>query len=497
MNNNSAGHQTSLTREQTDRLDQSPAAIDPEQILPSLTAHEREKTQTLNKFGLWQSGTILLLSGFCIFLLSPSGSNWRLNLSNLKASQANQESKPQASFSGNILPVETISVKPVDSYQLLRSYTGSLVTRRSSELGFERSGKLVRLTVDEGDWVKASTPLAYLDTRNLKAQQRELLATLAQQRAQLKELFAGPRSETIAAAQASVRDLSSQLELARKKRSRREALYREGAISREQLDEATSQTSVKQARLEEAKSQVDELLAGTRPERIEAQQASIQQLNARLASLEIELENSILKAPFSGTISGRLLDEGTVVSPGQPILRLVEDGAIQARIGVPVSATDQLQLNSEQSLQIGQKTYPARVSSILPELDSSTRTLTVVLTLDPLAVRQVSPGQVARWKLAETIPTAGYWLPTTALVQGVRGLWSCYVLGELAESDRSGAAHVFSVERRDVEILQTQSNRILVRGTLQAGDQVIVGGTHRLVPGQKVRSKTVAGVKVP
>ncbi|NET68800.1 MAG: hypothetical protein F6K63_32165 [Moorea sp. SIO1G6] len=144
----------------------------------------------------------------------------------------------------------------------------------------------------------------------------------------------------------------------------------------------------------------------------------------------------------------------------------------------------------------GQKTYPARVSSILPELDSSTRTLTVVLTLDRDAVREVSPGQVARWKLAETIPTAGYWLPTTALVQGVRGLWSCYVLGELAESDLSGATHVFSVKRRDVEILQTQSNRILVRGTLQPGDQVIVGGTHRLVPGQQVRSKTVVGVKV-
>ncbi|NEQ11988.1 MAG: hypothetical protein F6K37_40860, partial [Moorea sp. SIO4E2] len=75
-------------------------------------------------------------------------------------------------------------------------------------------------------------------------------------------------------------------------------------------------------------------------------------------------------------------------------------------------------------------------------------------------------------------------------------LWSCYVLGELAESDLSGATHVFSVKRRDVEILQTQSNRILVRGTLQPGDQVIVGGTHRLVPGQQVRSKTVVGVKV-
>ncbi len=444
MNENSAQNQKRLTPDQTAATPNAPSTLGEEQVVSRLTTNPIKPTHKLNKLSVLQSGTILLLSGFCIFLLSREGRNWRLNFPNVLANQPNQELNSQAPFSGNILPVETIRVNPVDSYQVLRSYTGSLIARRISELGFERSGQLIRFTVDEGDWVQAGTPLVYLDTRNLLAQQRELLAQLAQEQAQLKELEAGPRSETIAAARASLRELSSQLELARKKRSRREALYGEGAISREQLDEAASETSVLQARLEEAKSQLDELLAGTRRERIEAQQASIQQLDARLASLEIELEKSILKAPFSGTISARRVDEGTVVSAGQPILRLVEDGAIEARIGVPVTAADKLQLDSEQSLQIGQKTYPARVSSILPELDSSTRTLTVVLTLDQSAVREVSPGQVARLKLAETIPTAGYWLPTTALVRGVRGLWSCYVLGE------SYSENIFQVESRDV-----------------------------------------------
>jgi len=53
----------------------------------------------------------------------------------------------------------------------------------------------------------------------------------------------------------------------------------------------------------------------------------------------------------------------------------------------------------------------------------------------------------------------------------------------------------FRVERRDVEILHTESDtsgkgkalRVLVRGMLQPGDRVIVGGTHRIVPGQLVR----------
>ena len=114
--------------------------------------------------------------------------------------------------------------------------------------------------------------------------------------------------------------------------------------------------------------------------------------------------------------------------------------------------------------------------------------MTVVLTLDKSAAREVSSGQVARLELAETIFTSGYWLPTTALVRGGRGLWSCYVTGEPAELESlpTNMNQPFRVERRDVEVLHTESDRALVRGTLQPNDQVIVNGTHRLVLGQLV-----------
>ncbi len=465
-----------------------PTADEKEDVLPTLCADPIKQGKKLNPLGLVASGLIFLALGFVLGQFSQSNHNWLSNLERLLTSQSDNQPELKRPHSGSILPVETIRINPVDSYQLSRLYTGSVATRRRSELGFERSGQLVRITVDEGDSVEAGTSLAYLDTRNLKAQQQQLLAQRAQAVAKLKEMQAGPRAETIAAARAIVRNLSSQLELARKKRSRREALYSEGAISREQLDEAASETRVLQARLDEAKSQRDELLAGTRPERIEAQKASVEQLDASIANIELELEKSTLKAPFTGTISARQVDEGTVVSSSQSILILVEDG-VEARIGVPVRAAEQIQLGSTLPLQIGQKTYRARVSSILPVLDSSTRTLTVVLTLEQSVGKEVSPGQVARLKLTEFIPIGGYWLPTTALVQGGRGLWSCYVLGEPAqlESIASEATNTFHIQRRDVEILHTESDRVLVRGTLQSGDQVIVNGTHRLVPGQLVR----------
>jgi multidrug efflux pump subunit AcrA (membrane-fusion protein) len=438
---------------------------------------------------LWVGPIILLLSSLAIAM------------SNL--SVKNQGAK--VPVSANIFPVETMPIKPVESYQESRTYTGEIVARRSSELGFERSGQLVFIAVDEGDRVNTGTPLGRLDTSSLEAERHQLLAQRSQAIAQLQELQAGPRTETIAAARATVREIGEQLELARTKRSRREWLYGQGAISREQLDEVSFESTTLTARLDEAKSKLDELLAGTRSEQVAAQTAAVKQLDARIASIEIDLAKSTIKAPFAGTISKRLVDEGTVVSTGQSILRLVENTGLEARIGVPVAAAAKLKLGSKQQLQVGQKIYEATVSSLQPELDSSTRTMSVVLTLEQSAAAAVTPGQLARLELVETIPTSGYWLPTTVLVQGTRGLWSCYVIAEeqKQQEDRESTPasslstpnSTFRVERRDVEILHTESDasgkgealRVMVRGMLQPGDRVIVGGTHRIVPGQLVR----------
>ena len=68
---------------------------------------------------------------------------------------------------------------------------------------------------------------------------------------------------------------------------------------------------------------------------------------------------------------------------------------------------------------------------------------------------------------------------------GERGLWSAYVVTLPASPSAQGAGS--RVARRDVEVLHTEGDRVLVRGMLQPGDRVIASGTHRIVPGQVVR----------
>jgi RND family efflux transporter MFP subunit len=402
----------------------------------------------------------------------------------------NQLASPQAEAADSgettVLPVETLTVEPVDSYEVTRSYTGEIAALRSSDLGFERSGELVNVLVQEGDRVAAGTPLARLDISNLRPQRQQLEAEKARAQARLAELEAGPRPEDIAAAEAAVRELEQELALQQTQRSRREFLYEQGAISRETLDEFAYGQEALQARLDQARSRLRELRNGTRSEQILAQQATVRQLDAAIADLDVTIGKSTLRSPFAGVVSSRTVDEGTVVSAGQPVIELVENAAPEARIGLPANVADRLQIGSSHTIRLGQESYAATVTSVLPEVDADTRTQVVVFQLEQTAMPRLSPGQTARVELARTLPTDGIWLPNAALTQSLRGLWNAYVLIPPDDS-QAPASEAYQVQPQTVEILHQDGDLVLVRGTLQPGDRIVASGTHRLVPGQIVR----------
>ena len=474
----------------------------------------------------WKRGLIagstglLLLGGIAVFRLQQGAST----------------STPTATESARILPVDTLRAELVQGYEVERTYTGEIAALRASELGFERSGQLVEVLVREGDLVFAGQPLAVLDTSNLETQRQQQVAERARAEAQLRELQAGPRQEDIASqqavldqeiarlreleagprvetintARADLKNVEERLQLAQLQARRRERLYRQGAVSREQFDEAATTASALQAestaareQLEElrsgtrieqidaqaarvaaARSDLQELLNGTRPEQIDAQAAVVQQIDAGIADLDVTIAKSTLTAPFDGIVATRRLDEGTVVNSGQSVIHLIEDVAPEARIGIPAGQVETLEIGRSQRVKLESETYDATISSILPEIDPVTRTQTVVLRLDRAAISRINPGQTVRLDAIKTISAPGYWLPPEALTQGIRGLWTCYVLVPKEDATEPG---IYQVQQQSVEIVHQESDRVLVRGTLQPGDRIVAGGIHRLVPGQDVR----------
>ncbi|MEO0540484.1 MAG: efflux RND transporter periplasmic adaptor subunit [Cyanobacteria bacterium P01_A01_bin.105] len=395
---------------------------------------------------------------------------------------ATAETPPTEALPTAALPVATQRVTAESAYTVERAYTGEIVARRSSSLGFEQAGTLIAVQVEEGDTVAAGAPLARLDTRSLQTQRQQLEAQRRQATARFDELQQGPRQEAIAAAQSNLQDLQSQLSLARLQQQRREDLYQQGAISLEERDEKVYAANALQNRVNQATSQLAELQTGTRREQLTAQAAQVDQIDASIRSVDVALSKSVLYAPFAGRVSQRQVDEGTVVAPGQSVLTLVEGTVLEARVGVPASAAADLSLGSPQTLTVSGQTLEGTVTALLPELDETSQTVTVVVTLAPET--SLTLGSTARLLLSHTEAETGFWLTTDALVSGERGLWSAYVLTTPDENAPDG---VSAIAKREVEVLYTDGDRSFVRGLLQSGDQIVTSGTHRIVPGQLVR----------
>lgn len=378
------------------------------------------------------------------------------------------------------IPVDVIELEPVDSFARKRTYTGKVTAARLSELAFERSGKLTEIVVDEGDQVQTGMVLARLDTRHLEVSRLKLQAERAAAQAKLDELEAGPRSQTVAVAEAEVRQLNARLKNLLADHSRNQQLLKRNAITSSDYEASQYEVEQQQAQLDAARSRLSELQEGTRKEQIAAQKAVVANLDASLEDNQVDLDDTVLKAPFGGRISKRYADEGTVIFPNAPLFRLVEDQRLEAHIGVPVEMAIHLKHGSQQEVGLNGKNYQSTQKAILPELDPVTRTQEVVLSLSEQAAEQLVPGQVIRIEISEPVEMQGFWLPLSSLARGERGLWSAYAVIPGKEAGEK------VLEKRQLEVLHTEDNRVLVRGTLKSGDQIVADGIHKLTGNQRV-----------
>jgi multidrug efflux pump subunit AcrA (membrane-fusion protein) len=396
-------------------------------------------------------------------------------------SSASTEGNPQPSdVPSPALPVETVTLENVREFPEIRKYTGTITARRTSDVGFERAARLIEVLVDEGDAVTAGEPLAQLDTRHLEIRQAELTAQHAEAAAVLDELEAGPREQTIAVVRAELAALAADVELNNRTWQRTQKLFEREATNEQQLDDARYSLDSVIARREAAQQRLDELEEGTRAEQITAQRANVERLSAQLADVAVDIEDSLLRAPFDGRVAVRHVDEGQVVKPGEPVLRIVESSVLEARIGLPPAAASRLERNQQVEVLVNGQSWQATVDDLLPQVDLTTRTRLAVLVLERQAAHSVVPGEIARIEIHESSETDGFWVPTESLSPSTRGLWSV-----LAVVDGQ-------TQRRHVEILHTATDRTLVRGTLSEGEQIVSTGTQRIVPGQRVTIDTSA-----
>ena len=396
----------------------------------------------------------------------------------------------------------TVSVLPADRAgpeYLSQSYTGVVTARRTSQLASKSIGRVDEVLVDIGDGVEQGQPLVVLDQQTLKAQRTVVEAQIESADAQLDELKKGPREQDIEQARAAVDQARSQLVLSRLNYARTKSLLESQSISQQEFDEAKSRLDAETARLKSAEQALDLLNEGTRSEQIEAQRVTLKSLHAQLDELDVRISEQVVQAPFKGTVQSRMVDEGMVLSPGQAVLELVENGVLEIHVGLPPELIRQISPSGLDVLYGSQK-LTATVDRVAPAINPSTRTQELVLRLSEAAQQVVSIGSAVSVEIKTPVTSEGIWVPTAALTGASRGLWAVYVADPISDesSDWEGSPVVSidgtlsKIQRRQVELLRSYGPWSEVKGPVDRKELLVVEGVHRIAPGQivdAVRSK--------
>ncbi|OUS32322.1 hypothetical protein A9Q98_01415 [Thalassotalea sp. 42_200_T64] len=340
------------------------------------------------------------------------------------------ENQPQADIDTGAY-VHTVASEPLQlkhSYQVLRKFSGTVASKQSANLSFEVSGRIATIAVDEGDNVSKGQILARLDTEFLTIEQQQL--------------------------QAQVLQLKAEEELVDANLTRTDALIKNGYASQQTVDELTAQKKVLRA--------------------------NQQQLQANLAAKKYQINHATIFAPFTGTINKRLINIGEVINPQIPAFELQQNSNKELKVGVPQHLVAKIKHQQTFDLEVNQQTITVASLAVNSKLNERSRTVQLRFPLpDEL---EAYNNQLAFFSFEQSYQQDGFWVPFTALTDGIRGTWNVYTLAPKSHDSYTLVSH-------SVEIIHSEQNKAFIRGDLAQDQLLLSAGMQRLVPGQIVKTK--------
>jgi len=180
-------------------------------------------------------------------------------------------------------------------------------------------GYLSKLIIQEGDAVTSGQVVAYISRPDLEAQVLRDEAALAKAEAQLRDLAEGARGQEKQEAAAGVLSAEALYLKAKNDYQRYRELYKQGAVSAQQLDAAHSAYAIAASSLTAAKSRSSLVAAGNRPKTIAAQEMEVKLRAAVLAGSRTILADTVVASPLSGLVLSKNFEQGEYVNPGAPL----------------------------------------------------------------------------------------------------------------------------------------------------------------------------------
>jgi len=371
----------------------------------------------------------------------------------------------------------------VDAYEATRSdlvqsvvSSGRIVTPQRVSIASVITAAVTRIPVDEGQRVTSGDVLIVLDDKDARAAAAQARAALAQADARLRQL----REVALPGAEQGLVQAQANLVLAQQQYERAQNLLAKGFVSQSALDDARRNLDVAQSQLRAARLQVE--TNGPAGSDFVLAQAAQEQARANVAMAQARLDQTVIRAPFDGTLIGRDVEPGNVAQPGKELMVLAPTGETQV-----IAQIDEKNLSQ---LKLGQKAlgsadaYPrdrfdAELVYINPGIDALRGSVEVKLRVPrpPEYLRQdmtvsvdIEIGRRSNTVVlpAETVNDAGGEQPWVMAVDGHR------------------------LVRRPVRLGLKGEGHVEVLEGVAPGDLAIVSAGTAHTPGERVRATPVA-----
>ncbi|MCE9559521.1 MAG: efflux RND transporter periplasmic adaptor subunit [Armatimonadetes bacterium] len=397
----------------------------------------------------------------------------------------NREQQAQAARTEKLVKDPTIPVltrKPEsrDLAEVL-DITGQIASGDDTQVSAKLGGRLTVVYVRDGDTVRAGQVVAEQETTEGNIRLRQALAGLRGATSQLQqamnEATVGPRrtSSSVRAAQAQLNQAKASLartvkgdrpeqrlqikaqvdaakvamENARKTLERYRALFAEGAVSKQEVEQfetayanalANYQNTLELQRIQQSGARSEDITVAQQQVRAAEEalrnaqaaqqldpqlQMRVESARSNVASAEEAvslarqgLTDTSIRSPFSGQISGKPLQAGTVVAPGTPIARVIGQDGIYFEGEVPETKLSKVTIGSPVSIKLDafpNQKFPGQVKSFNPIGSSVGRVFKVkiqLMTPNPA----IKPGMFALGQIETRVIPGALTLPRSAIM---------------------------------------------------------------------------------
>lgn len=388
---------------------------------------------------------------------------------------------------------------------------GDIKPLRRVELAPKLQGRLERLRLDngtpieEGMRVRKGEVVAVIDRDVLLAQAKQAEASLEALLAEKEKMDRGARPEELEIARAqvasaealvkqaesAVAEADATLKNATRNLERMRKLFADRVITKQKLDDFETQCTVCKQKYLSALQMKEEALKklsmaaaklklvekGAREEDRKALEANIKRARAALELAKEQLEEATIRSPINGVVAHKYLDEGNLLSPGMPILSIIDIDTVKIIASVPQSYASKL-VEGKTSVLVTVKGYEGwswkgTLWRVYPEADARMRTLTVEARV-PNTDARLKPGLYA---------TLDVILTERRNVPFVKP-------GEFIE--RKGKKYAYILEggrakKTGITLGIREGERIEVLKGLKPGDTLITSSLAKLTDGSPVR----------